>query len=261
MFYRFLMLISLIIVAQSCQKTEPAPIEVVTIDQEFDLSVSQIINESGNSFVLTIKSVEYSDCENVDLDASISQIDNDITIQINGNVLNGDCIPGGIQSEKQLTLPKSPGEYNIEIKQGELSSTTGLLSISVSDFNLDIDNIGGIFYEGQSLKVIPEFLAWGYYADQLPDASTQIFLEEMITELGFRQTVFEDLEDGDYSRFRIENGEIIIDDIDLQHITFAYRFEDEVAWEKLLNQFANFETNFPRLKYRIERWDGKSASN
>lgn len=261
MFFRFLMLISIVFGISACQKSEPAPIEVVTLDQEFDLSVSQIVNENGHEFVLTVKSVEISDCENAELDADINLTGNTLTIFINGNIVNGDCVSGGIYTEKNLLLPNVPGKYSLEIVQGELSSTNGSLTIDESDFNLDIENLGGIFFESQSLKIIPEFLAWGYYADDMPNSSTQTFLEEMDTELGFRQTPFEDLEDGDYSRFTVENGKIVLEDIDLDHITVAYNFEDEVQWQKLLNRLQEYNTNFPRLKYRLERWDGESVSN
>ena len=261
MFFRFLMLVYTILTIVSCQKSSPDPIEVVTIDQEFDLFLSQDINENGNIFSLTVKSVELSDCQNSELDAVLTRNGNDILIQINGNVLNSDCVAGGVYTEKILILPNTPGEYNIEIIQGELPSTNGSLLIDDNDFELSIDNLGGIFYEGQNLKIIPEFLAWGYYADQFPDANTQAFLDEMIMNLGLQTIPFENLEDGDYSRFAIENGQVVIEDVELDHVTIAYNFEDELAWEKLLITLTETQTNIPRLKYRIERWDGVFIQN
>jgi hypothetical protein len=261
MLFRFLMLVSTILSVVSCQKSSPDPIEVVTIDQEFDLFLSQDINETGNVFSLTVKSVELSDCQNSELDAVLTRNGNDILIQINGNVLNSDCIVGGIYTEKTLILPNAPGEYKIEIIQGELSSTQGSLLINDTDFELSIDNLGGIFYEGQNLKVIPKFLAWGYYADQIPDANTQAFLEEMVMNFGFNQPTFDNLEDGDYSRFTVENGKVVLEDVGLDHLTVFYNFEDDLAWQKLLHNLSDVQPNFPRLKYRIERWDGQFVAN
>ena len=263
MTFKYLMTLSIgLLTLTSCEKTAPQPIQVNTVEQDFELSTSQVINDSGNVFLITIKSQEVSDCENTVLDATYSIQNQKITITINGNTLDGDCIEGEIITEKSFELPKEKGTYDIEIIKGELLSTSGTLSISDTDFDLEVESLGGIFVEGQNLKIIPEFLVWGYYADNMPDATTQTFLEEMVTEIGFRQIPFENLEEGDYSLFKVDSdGNIILEDVKLDHIAVAYNMEDETFWGKLLLRLPEFSTNFPRLKYRFDRWDGEFVEN
>lgn len=259
---RFIPAILCLFVFISCEKTEPEPITVVTVDQDFELVPSQEVDENGSKYLLVVRSLEPDSCSNATLDASYTIEGQKITIVINGNQTDGPCESGEIFTEKTFTLPSDLGVYDIEFIKGELVSTTGTLNINEGDFNLSVDNLGGIFLETTTIKKVPDYLVWGYAADRETVTSTQIFLEEMETELAFGIPVYENLEIGNYGLFTVNvSGEIELDDVKLDHTTFAFKIDDELVWEKLIGRLPNFSTNLPRLKYTFYRWDGIVIEN
>lgn len=246
----------------SCEKTTPDPINVNTVDNKYDITLSQSATQNDILYYLHIKNSELSDCQNATLQVEQTIDGNNIVINIIGNTNELNCEDGSIYTEYTVELPSQVGQYQLEFINGELSSTYGTLEITDTDVILEADDLGGLFFENQNLKVIPDYLLWGYFADNNPDTSTEAFLEEIMMNLGFGQIPFDTLEEGDYSEFKVNaSGEIEIEDVKLDHVTFAFNIEDELRWEKITTLLPLNATSFPRLKYLLKTWDGRVVAN
>ena len=251
-----------LMVFQSCEKTIPDPIEVIDIEQEFEVFPTQEIGADGSSFYLNIRGMEQDSCLNSILDAEMSMEGNLITVRINGIIKPEFCEEGLQWLEKKFTLPSMPGNYEIEFLKDEFTSTSGQLIITEQSINLDIENLGGVYVTENSLNILKDNHIWGYFfVDDAAAGTSSYNMEEILSEyiaIASTTYTYNTLEAGNYTFFEVgSNGEIEIYDSKESLTQFAYeadeeRYLDEV--ERILLQLTEFR---PLLQYRIESGSGE----
>jgi hypothetical protein len=246
----------------ACEKTIPDPITVVSVDQDFEVFPWQGLNPEGSQFQLVVRSVELDSCLNAFLDADLQITGDKISININGNQVLGDCERGEIFTEKTFTIPSEPKTYIIEFKKSDLVSTSGTLEVSETEFNLNIENLGGVFIlESTLLKIEPNFV-WGYFAEKTEIAGTPLLLFEVKSEFESILPSFFLPESGNYGHFEVlDNGNVLIKDLKGEVEPAAYELSEEAYWNKFVEGLMSYASAKPNLKYSFTRWDGLKLEN
>ena len=255
--------VSLLICLQSCEKTEPDPINVISIEQDFEVYPKQEIGADGQQFFLVVKATEESACDNSYIDAQMDLNEGHIVVKINGVVDPEPCMSGSAIPEILFALPPEDMSYTIEFQKDEFVSTSGVLNIGEGRIELDIENLGGIFVSENTLNLIQENWVWGYfYQDPEGVSGNEYNLEEIKEE--FLSVIPEtmDIEEGDYDYFSIEaDGTVNIPDTKDSYGRFAYETELDDYWKAVTEALIPIMEQRPALKYVITSGKGDLIEN
>ena len=250
---------------QACEKTEPIPIDVVDVDQDFEVFPSQKIGADGLELYLSIQAVEEDSCLNSVIDAEMTIEGSKITVFINGVVDPEFCDEGYHTPKIDFPLPSGTMSYEIEFIKGELLSTSGTLDISENSIDLDIENLGGVYIMEVQMYMLQSEYVWGYFIED-PAAVGQnndpIHFDEVVSE--FYEYIPDEipLGPGNYGYFKIEsNGDVIIPDIKESAVTVAFEVSDAAYWDKVTGALDNVIIFRPTLKYSFSLGDGEIYTN
>jgi len=219
----------------SCESTDPDPIEVISVDQEFEIYPIQKLSVEGSQLFLNIRSLEPDSCINAVLDATYEEMDNAITLDLNGIAYPEMCIEGYEYIQKEFLMPFDNGVYSIDFMRNGFTSTSGQIEITENKVELDIENLGGVFVLESSLSLIKEEYAWGFLALRNGvNPNLNFNLEEVVSELESISRGLEPVPEGTYSYFKIEeDGSVIIPELKEGAIPLAYIMPDAESWEDL----------------------------
>jgi len=252
-----------LLIGQSCEKSEPDPINVVSVEQDFEVFPSQEIGPDGSSFFLTVKATEPDSCLNSILDATMNLEGDKITVIINGIIEPEFCLEGELLLEKRFSLPAAPHSYQIEFIKDDFISTSGELTITDSQIWLDIESLGGVFVTENLINIIQENYVWGYfYLDDATTGTGNLNLDEVLSEYMVYVTDYMPLPEGDYGYFVIKsNGEVEIDGGKSSTKQFAYEGDPDRYWESALRGLDPLTEFRPSLKYYITNGRGDTVEN
>lgn len=219
----------------SCESTDPDPIEVISVDQEFEVFPIQKLSIEGSQVFLNVRSIEPDSCINAVLDANYQEVDNSITLELNGIMYPEMCIEGYEYIQKEFVLPPKEGVYSIDFVKNGFNNTSGYIEISDEKVELDIENLGGVFVLASSLSLIQENYAWGFLALRNGVGPNSNFnLEEVVSELESILRGFENVPEGTYSYFSVdEDGSVILPDQKEGAIPLAFDMPNPDSWEDL----------------------------
>ena len=260
-------LVVILFLLSSCEKTEPAPINVVSVDQEFEVFPSQNISEDGSAFYLTIRTVEVQSCLNADLMASMEILEDKIIIDIDGIEAPENCIEGESFPKRDFLLPNIPKQYNIEFLIGELVSTTGQLIITDNSIAMDIDMLGAVYIMGAMLNKIEENYYWGFVVrkEGVSPNTSIIPLEEARDELYSILADRQDIEAGQYDVFEIlDDGTVMIEGMKDEALGMAFQLNGDDLnknWEKLKFHMETIAESRNDIHFSIYNGQGENYNN
>lgn len=217
----------------SCESTDPDPIEVISIDQEFEIYPIQKLSVEGSQLFLNIRSLEPDSCINAVLDATYEEMDNAITLELNGIMYPEMCIEGYEYIQKEFLLPMDQGIYSIDFMRNGLTSTSGKIEVTEDKVELDIESLGGVFVLESSLSLIEEDFVWGFFALRNGVSPNSNFnLEEVVQEFEVIARGLEPVPEGTYSYFQIEaDGSVVIPDLKEGAIAVAFILPETGSWD------------------------------
>lgn len=251
----------------ACEKTDPDPINVVSVDQEFEVFPAQRINENGSQFYITVRTAEVQACSNSVLDAEMSIANNSIEIIIHGLTEAEDC--DGIMDyvERSFEIPNTVMDYDISFFIGELASTSGQLSVSASGISMDIDNLGGIYIMASNLIKIQDDFFWGFFTKKeglMPNVQ-ELPLEEVRDDLVYSIGRMEMLEAGQYDFFEVfDDGSVIVDGMKPEALGMAFEIDSpdlNQNWDKLKFHLDNIGENRNDFNFMFFNARGESHDN
>ncbi len=247
----------------SCEKEAPDPIVVVSVEQDFEVFPSQILGSNGYETYLTIRSSEPDLCLNSILDAQMSLSGNNITVQINGIIAPQVCEEAMAHIQKEFLLPQGVGTYHIEFIKSDLISTSGTLTISENEIDLDIESLGGVFVVESQLNLIKKTFVWGYFIqDEGVFGGAEINVEEVHSEFASVIQNFNWLTEGDYNFFSVDsNGKVNIPDVKESAFMTALELNEELGWLNVKRAIDLVFDNRPNLKYHFSNGNGEEYSN
>ena len=254
-----------VLLLQSCEKSDPIPIDVIAVEQEFEVYPSQKLGADGLEIYLSIQAVEEDSCLNSVIDASIEIFDSKITVNINGIYEPEFCDEGVHIPKLDFLLPSEEKTYEIEFLKGELLSTSGTLSITENSVDLDIDNLGGVYIMEAQMFMIQDEFVWGYFIEDPASVGTNndpLHFDEILSEFFEYVPDEESIPAGNYGYFKVEpNGDIVIPDLKESAVPVAFEIPEEVYWDKVTQALDNVIIFRPHLKFSFALGDGDVYTN
>lgn len=256
---KILFLFALTVVSLSCSKSDPEPVVVTTIEDEFVLIPWQDLNPDQSEFNLIIRSAELQNCADVALDATIEFENEAAVIQINGIELIEPCVEGESYAEAKLYLDAEPGTYPLMINLGTSISNHGEIIIEDDAFKVDVEVDTGIALLQDSLLRIEEGVSWGYVDDRLTgmDLNTELqnaIFQEINIVTSFREGNYGHFEVGDLNAIYINGSPN-----DVTGVLLDTR--PPGTWQQLKELMISYEEKYPGLQYQFTRWDGLEIWN
>lgn len=255
--------LSLLIMLTSCGKSDPDPINVVDVEQEFEVFPIQEIGESGPELLLVVRATESDSCLNSSLLASMIIENDNIIIDITGVVHPEVCDAGSYKPEQRFLIPTVYDSYSIEFQKDGFESTSGHLTLTDNSIDLNIDDLGGIFVTADQLQLLDENHIWGYVYIDNPELASGLYnLEEIVSEFVALQPSYIELPEGDYSYFEVlSDGTVQIDGIKDELPHFAYEADEQIGWEYATGTMLRFLEGRPALRYHVFNGKGEEYFN
>lgn len=256
----FILVLSLL---SSCEKSEPDPIEVISVEQEFEVFPSQSIESESTVLYLTVQATEADSCLNTMLDAYMEISGFDIQVHINGIVYPEFCNPGEIVASESFSLPNEEGVYSIEFMRDQLVSTSGTLVIDADAIELDIENLGGVFVLENKLNIVDENIVWGFMHEKEGlGPNDMVYLEEAMSEFEAVIPEFPKPAEGQYSYFEIDsNADVYIPAAKEGSVNNAYVIPDDMGWQYIIRSLERIDEVKPNVLIRFYRGNGESFEN
>lgn len=221
---------------------EPDELTIVNISADYVIELSQSLQLGPNLLMINVQSTETKNCKNSYIDLSTNATGNQIQLILGEIIHSNPCdnIDGFIEAQSSFEV--SPRQYSINISLKNVVQNFGVIDVSLDRYQLNLESENGIYIKDPMVKIIPDGYVWGQI--KLDEVDHQSTLESVILEAQQKNSSH-NLDDGNYSYFIIEDGEIVLplensNDI----IPYSFIVKQEESFEALTNRFETFSQQY-----------------
>ncbi len=225
--------------------SEPDPLLVGDVNQEFVISLNQNPTLVGSELQLDIKSINGFDCNEALVINDIIAANNILTLHIDRIDVPQTCNTGSYPAEGSSVLLLEQSAYNFVVRLGTEDFVSGRLYNDESQFQLEIADVIGVSFDKKSIHKIPQNHIWG--SINIPNSSSLNAEEFKVRFQNFVQ-VSDQIKIGDYGLFQIS---------DLQENDFGNDLEIFAVYsirdiEGLRNLILETKAGFPEIEFDLQ---------
>lgn len=188
-----------------CSKTSNEdPNITFTVDNEFKISMWETLSPNQRNFSLLVETIDLPECENTEIDYTISIENNDIIISLNDLIKPTNCIAATNPVNTSINIGTFPNDnYSIQVNLQEEIINKGQLTVQADQYELVMESQHGIMMENQQLLRVPEQTYWGYIGfNNNAQATAQDYIRDL-TDLSQSRSFVA----GDYGHFKLTNNQ------------------------------------------------------
>ena len=178
-------------------------VNLVNIETEFEVKLSQSLSAEGSTPALKIRTIYDVDCSNSDIYIEESRLSNRTIFTIMGIEMETACNNISAPVSTNIPLPYFQDNLSIAINISTLSKNLGRISEEEDRFLLDMESYEGINVVGTSVLKIKKPMIWGYYHQNCQDQY------DALKEALQKEELSNSISNGYYGLFRISNGKTI----------------------------------------------------
>lgn len=233
---------------------DPGSELILNLDNEFEVEMKEHLIPGGRDLRFSITSLSRVDCEDAELTLETERSGDAISITISDIVTTPECSGGTSFPEGEALFQVRRKQYDLMIQVKEQVSQQGLLDVSDTEYQINLDNTKGFVVDRTVLKKIPENFAWGYI--QPIDDEQKTFVYDFLSTNGLVYRPLVNLAPGHYSYFNIsEDGTITIEDKPYSGMSEEIGFTN-VDLAKIKPIIAQFKDANPAIKITMNFSDG-----
>jgi len=197
--FNSLLCLLIIVCLSSC--ADPEANDIVTFDEELNLSISQIPTPDGPHVSFELTSLDGFDCENTLIQSVIQENSESLVLDLISIHIPEECNTGLHPAYGYSSANLDVGTYNFNIKIGELISENGRLAVTPNGFELKVESIPGLNIVRSAIQRLPDEHVWGKVNFQSLSSSEW---NSFVNGIGQYTAVSTEAEAANYGLFEID---------------------------------------------------------
>ncbi len=238
----------------SCKKDE-LQTNIININDEIEVFLSQKPNSNAIAPVLEISTVDSISCANTQLWVESNLGSQNIEIDILGLVLDGNCVIGNVIPMSEVILNPTNGNYNLTFDLKNAVKSKGKIEITNDLICLTMSEETGVVAGHQCIQRLHPRAVWGYF-----QCASENDVLKFNTSLAALPYVGFTGNSGNYGVFRMtENRQISLTNIqfDFQQLPKIQQLYFQISEpDKFLSDLGQILKNFNEYKLELHFYDG-----
>jgi hypothetical protein len=251
------LLVSLFMLFSACTNlSDPDETLILNVDNEFEISIKEILGNDERSIAFQITSLEKQDCEKTELDIKKKESSDQLNIEITDIIFPPNCGELGSYPIGVATFAVLERIYKLEVNVNDVINHNGILEVADNTYKLALENAKGLILTKDILNRVPDNFVWGYYTTEKMDEINKIndFLETHNLEIN----ALSNLSQGYYSYFNIDDNGLI--EVELETTTgstISFGFEN-LSIKSLEAEINDFKSINPEIDIFMFGSDGSA---
>lgn len=233
---------------------DPEDQELVNVDSEFKITLSQALTTDGSHFALDITTLFGQECSDNIIISDISNTDNDVNLLIENIVEAGNCEGNNYTAQKMESLVLDNKSYNFSVKLLNSVESKGTLRQTDREYILDMQDVNGILINKTNIKRIPLGYIWGSIVNQSTTEETNDIIDKVTMTLDLKPVDTNEIISGDYGFFTVsETSEPVINIPNLLGVNndqaFIFSYDGDAATSQQL--IYELRENYPSADLKL----------
>lgn len=241
--------------------TDPTTDEILNIENEFKISLSQNLTKEGSQLSLITQTLVGQDCSDNEIESYLA-LNNDQTLVYNIEEIQkgSNCENGPYFVNTQNNIAVDNQDYHISIYLKNALESSGTLIINDEAYELQMTSLTGISIGKTYVKKIPSDILWGSIKIENTLATPYFVYEQFDENIQSALSMEHGLTSGDYDYFEINtdsSNTIKIPSLfDKNSTSTQFVFKIIGDLDQLKTDLTQFKIDNPELTLNIMDWTG-----
>lgn len=225
---------------------------IINIEDEYDLYITQSLDEKGSSVAMKVKSIKDQHCSNAFLSYSSNTNSETLELFLNRFHLEGPCEEGSNHAEEVIPLNLQHDSKPITINIAGAIRNQGDINIDNENFELDMQSNNGFKISQAKINRIKTNLKWGtFYSTQSETANLiNSYFQSINNGIPVKK--------GNYGLFNLDQNGHITTNVNTEHISFAFYSNEN--FDDLKNYITEISAADNSLVLQLTNYDGRSLN-
>lgn len=234
----------------------PDETTILNVDNEFEISIKEILENNERSISFEIISLEEQECEETKLYIKKRESSDQLNIDITDIIFPETCGAKGSYPIGTVSFEVLERLYKLEVNVNDIINHKGVLEVSDNIYRLGLENVKGLIATKNILNRVPDNFVWGYFDSNIIEELNSI--ENLFASLNLEMHSFSEFPVGYYSYFSIDDqGKIEVEAAEDITSAISFGFEN-VSIKSLQADINEFKYANPNINIQFFGSDGSS---
>lgn len=234
----------------------PDETTILNVDNEFEISIKEILDNNERSISFEIISLEEQECEETELYIRKRESSDQLNIDITDIIYPETCGAKSSYPIGTVSFEVLERIYKLEININDIINHSGVLEVSDDTYRLGLETAKGLIATKNILNRVPDNFVWGFFDTNIVNEINAI--ENLFSNLQLEMKIFPEFDSGYYSYFSIDDfGKIKVEAAENLNSAISFGFEN-VSIKSLQADINDFKYANPNIDIQFYGSDGSS---